>query len=218
MNIDTAYEILDKISANNKLNSNDLKLLLQLSQSKVSEIRAYVAELLVLSQDSEAEKTLIKLCDDEDELVRINACDSLAMFPSIDTYSRLIKSANDDDSMLVKEYAILSITDIINSIEINDDEFKNLLILYSNSKKTCIRAACNKGLYVLGDDKRLNELIRLLKSNNYQDRCTVLNILKDIISEKNKNYILSAVKQLQQTEDSDAVNTIIDEMLGSKQC
>ena len=171
-----------------------------------------------MSQDSEAEKTLIKLCDDEDELVRINACDSLAMFPSIDTYSRLIKSANDDDSMLVKEYAILSITDIINSIEINDDEFKNLLILYSNSKKTCIRAACNKGLYVLGDDKRLNELIRLLKSNNYQDRCTVLNILKDIISEKNKNYILSAVKQLQQTEDSDAVNTIIDEMLGSKQC
>lgn len=213
MDIDNAYDILKKISEKNTVDSNDLPILLQLSQCDDSEIRVYIAELLVLSKDNKAEKMLIHMCDDEDELVRANACDSLSVFPSIETYNCLIKNILTDISMLVKTYAILSIIDILNHVEIDTKELKSLLILNLNAEEIYMRAACRKGLYILGDDEQLEELINLLHSDNYQDRCAVLNILEDIMVEKNKHSILSAVKQLQQTEDSVAVNLIIDRIL-----
>ena len=213
MNIDNAYEMLNKISEKNGVDSNDLKILLQLSKHNEPEIRSYAAELLVLSKDNKAEKMLINMCDDEDELVRVNACDSLSVFPNKDVYDCLINRAINDESTLVKTYAILSIIDIMGSVEIDMDILKKILISNLDSKAINMRAACNKGLYLLGDDKYLKELIKLIYSDNYQERCAVLNMVEDIITEKNKHYILSAVTKLQKKEDSVAVNTIIDRLL-----
>ena len=72
MNVDKAYEILDLIADKNEVAPNDENILLQLSQHDDSEIRAYVAKLLVLANGNKFETALINMCNDEDELVRVN--------------------------------------------------------------------------------------------------------------------------------------------------
>lgn len=213
MNINDAYDILDIISEKNEIDSNDLKTLVQLSQCDDPEIKAYVAELLAVAKGVEAEKTLIYLCNDSDELVRVNACDSLSTFPSENSYNCLIKRVLDDSSMLVKTYAILSIIDIIDYIKIDTNELKSLLNTNSNSKEISLCAVCYKGLYILGEDNQLGKLIELLNTDKYNDKCMVLNMLEDILTENNKDYILSSIKNLRKTESSIAVISVIDRML-----
>ena len=56
MKTEEIYEALDSISEKGNIESNDLELLLELSESDNDEIRSYVAEVLVLSNDSLAKK------------------------------------------------------------------------------------------------------------------------------------------------------------------
>lgn len=213
MNIDENDKIITAMTEKNKLDENDVNMLLQLSQSREPEIRAYTAELLVKANDDKAEKILIDMCEDEDELVRVNACDSLCAFASAETYERLAKSFLTDRSLLVKRYALLSIIDIMNDIKIDREKLKSFFISNVNTEDLGICAACFKGLYLMGEEKYLDRLLNLTKSENYQDRCMVLNILEDIITEKNKECILSAVKELRKAESSNAVNSIIDRIM-----
>ena len=48
MKTEEIYEALDSISEKGNIESNDLELLLELSESDNDEIRSYVAEVLVL--------------------------------------------------------------------------------------------------------------------------------------------------------------------------
>lgn len=210
--MDNIYDALDEIADKKTIDSKDLKFLLSLTQNNDSQIRAYVAELLVLSEDKKAEQALIDMCDDKDETVRVNACDSLCVFPSERTYNHLVECVLNDNSMLVKTYAVLSIADVLKYIEIDKKRLKKLLISNLN-KEIHIRAACYKCLYILGDDTQLQKIIELLNVDNYQHRCTVLNILDDIISDNNKEYILNAVQKLKKTEKSFAVNSVIDRII-----
>ena len=218
MTSDNALDIINRISKKNQVDSNDLKILLQLSKHKEAEIRAYAAELLVLSKNNEAEKMLINMCDDEDELVRVNACDSLCVFPSKSVYICLINVVLNDDSTLVKTYAVLSIIDIMGFVDIDINKLKKILISNSDTKEINLRAACYKGLYFLGEDKYLKELLKLIYSDNYAVRCAVLNMLEDIITKNNKYKILSGLKELQKTEDSIAVNSVIKRILKDNHC
>ena len=213
MNTDKAYELLDIIADKNDVDSNDMDVLIKLSQHDDSEIRAYVAELLVLAHGCKAENALINLCNDKDELVRVNACDSLSAFATIDVYKQLVNCIFNDASLLVKEYAILSIVDIMNYIEVDKNELKNLFLNTSSKKEILISAACFKGLYVLGYKEYLNNIIDLATTENYRDRCAVINILGDIIANDNVQFILSVLKALRGTEKSEAVNSTIDRII-----
>ena len=185
MNVDKAYEILDLIADKNEVAPNDENILLQLSQHDDSEIRAYVAKLLVLANGNKFETALINMCNDEDELVRVNACDSLSAFATTDAYKQLVNSALNDSSTLVKNYAILSIVDIMNYIDIDINELKSLFLDNLQKEEISILAACFKGLYVLGYKKYLKNIIDLVSTENYQDRCAVINILGDLITDEN---------------------------------
>ena len=66
---------------------------------------------------------------------------------------------------------------------------------------------------MLGDKKYLNNLIELTKAENYQDRCSVVNILGDIISNENKHLIISALKGLREKEQSEAVNSAVNKII-----
>ena len=213
MNVDKAYEILDLIADKNEVAPNDENILLQLSQHDDSEIRAYVAKLLVLANGNKFETALINMCNDEDELVRVNACDSLSAFATTDAYKQLVNSALNDSSTLVKNYAILSIVDIMNYIDIDINELKSLFLDNLQKEEISILAACFKGLYVLGYKKYLKNIIDLVSTENYQDRCAVINILGDLITDENIEYILSVLKDLRKTEKSNAVNSTIDRII-----
>ena len=90
---------------------------------------------------------------------------------------------------------------------------KTLLLNISKTKELSVYAACFKGLYVLGENEYLNKLLGLTKSKNYQDRCAILNMLEDIITEKNRDTILSVIKEFRKTESTNAVNSTIDRII-----
>ena len=69
------YNILDSISQKSCIDEKDIKTLIGLLKTNNSEIKSYIAELLVMASGEDAEIALINLCKDEDELVRVNACD-----------------------------------------------------------------------------------------------------------------------------------------------
>ena len=71
---------MDLIAIKNTVSPGDTNILIRLSHHNDSEIRAYAAELLVLASGAEAESTLTSLTDDNDEAVRVNACDSSVCF------------------------------------------------------------------------------------------------------------------------------------------
>ena len=66
---------------------------------------------------------------------------------------------------------------------------------------------------MMGDKEYLNDIINLLTAEDYRDRCTVINILEDIMENDNEKLIFSALIKLRKTEKSDAVNSIIDKVI-----
>ena len=216
MDLDKAYDILDLISEKDTINLSDIEILINLSHHGDSEIRAYVAELLTFTNGVEAEKTLISLSNDEDELVRVNACDSLSAFATTASYEQLLKCILNDQSMLVKKYAILSLVDIMNYVDVDRKELNNLFWDLTQKEHISIVASGFKGLYMMGYKEHLNNIINLLIAEDYCDRCTVLNILGDIIENDNRNLIFSALTKLRKTEKSEAVNSIIDKVMRQK--
>ena len=213
MDFDNAYNILDLISEKNVIKPSDLVILINLSHHDDSEIRAYVAELLALANDVEAERTLITLSNDEDELVRVNACDSLSTFATTNSYEQLLKCILNDQSLLVKKYAILSLIDIMNYVNVDKNELNMLFGNLTQKDDISISASGFKGLYMMGDKEHLNDIINLLTAEDYHDRCTVINILEDIMENDNQKSIFSALIKLRKTEKSEAVNSIIDKVI-----
>ena len=213
MDFDNAYNILDLISEKNVIKPSDLVILINLSHHDDSEIRAYVAELLALANDVEAERTLITLSNDEDELVRVNACDSLSTFATTNSYEQLQKCILNDQSLLVKKYAILSLIDIMKYVNVDKNELNMLFGNLTQKDDISISASGFKGLYMMGDKEHLNDIINLLTAEDYRDRCTVINILEDIMENDNQKLIFSALIKLRKTEKSEAVNSIIDKVI-----
>lgn len=217
MDIDEVYLTLNLISEKAQLDSDDIELLLKLSKSDDSEIRAYVAELLVLGIGHESEKVLIDMCMDDDELVRVNACDSLSAFATVDVYHNLVNCALNDKSILVRNYALLSLTDIINSVDVDKNKIKNLFLDVSKNKEVAVLAACFKGLYILGEKEYLEKLLDLVATPNYQDKCAVINTLGDILTIENNDCIISELKKIMKSETSEAVRSTIDRIIREKQ-
>lgn len=213
MNSNKAYDILDLIARKNTVSPGDTNILIRLSHHNDSEIRAYAAELLVLASGAEAESTLTSLTYDNDEAVRVNACDSLSAFPTVNTYKKLYESAVNDSSPLVRKFALLSLADIMNNINADKGILRDLFLKSSQNSDAAISSAGYRGLYMLGHKEYLNNLIELTKAENYQDRCSVVNILGDIISNENKHFIISVLKNLRAKEQSEAVNSAVNKII-----
>ena len=213
MNSNKAYDISDLIARKNTVSPGDTNILIRLSHHNDSEIRAYAAELLVLASGAEAESTLTSLTYDNDEAVRVNACDSLSAFPTVNTYKKLYESAVNDSSPLVRKFALLSLADIMNNINADKGILRDLFLKSSQNSDAAISSAGYRGLYMLGHKEYLNNLIELTKAENYQDRCSVVNILGDIISNENKHFIISVLKNLRAKEQSEAVNSAVNKII-----
>jgi HEAT repeat protein len=207
------YEALDSISEKGNIESNDLELLLELSESDNDEIRSYVAEVLVLSNDSLAKNILIHLCGDPDELVRVNACDSLSVFHENAVFNVLYKRAVEDESDLVKRYALLAIVDIMDKIEIDKDNLTDLFVSIEKESSIGVKIACFKGLYKLGKSEYLHNIINYLSQDDYRDRCLVVNELGDLINEENQAIIVKALYAHKAKESSEAVISTIEKAI-----
>lgn len=209
------YNILDSISQKSCIDEKDIKTLIGLLKTNNSEIKSYIAELLVMASGEDAEIALINLCKDEDELVRVNACDSLSVFSTSASYEQLLKSALNDPSILVRTYAVLSLADISGTPLIDIGKLKKTLIKLSKEKYLSLSSACFRGLYILGDKIYLENLLALFKLGNYQEKCMIVNMLSDILDDDNRSFIISRLLEFRNGETSNAVISNINNLLSS---
>ncbi len=209
------YNILDSISQKSCIDEKDIKTLIGLLKTNNSEIKSYIAELLVMASGEDAEIALINLCKDEDELVRVNACDSLSVFSTSASYEQLLKSALNDPSILVRTYAVLSLADIAGTPLIDIGKLKKTLIKLSKEKYLSLSSACFRGLYILGDKIYLENLLALFKLGNYREKCMIVNMLYDILDDDNRSFIISRLLEFRNGETSNAVISNINNLLSS---
>ncbi|URZ15670.1 HEAT repeat domain-containing protein [Clostridium felsineum] len=190
------------------------KFLEYLSEDDEYEVRVKVAEILVLSNDVEGDNILIKLLKDKEELVRVNACDSLCTSFSKDVIYHLKDKLLKDKSNLVKGYAILSLVDIFTRQDSNLGEhiefFKQVL---KKQETQWVRINIYKALYMLGDKVYLDMLVQELGNRYYRNRCAVVNILSEIASKGNYRIIEKALAERLKIEKSFAVKGGIEELL-----
>lgn len=212
--LDEKLDIVDKIADADCFSENDLKILNILSYDEESEIRYRVAETLVFFDSPDAEKILIRLVDDEDKLVRVNACDSLCNSKSIEVLNLLKERVLKDKSSLVRRYAALSISDIANNTSCNRGElvkfFHNAML---KEKVIGVKISFFKALYSLGEKAKINDLLRELNNRLYVNRCATVNVLSDIISNENKKEVKPALQKRYEVEKTVAVRSSIQNVL-----
>ena len=207
------WETLQAIDRKNRLDENDLEILLSLSRSPDDEVRSYAAELLVMASGEQAEQTLIGLCGDEEEVVRANACDSLCAFPTLPVCRRLEEVIREDESDLVRYYAVVSLSDIAQSAGADPEACKALLRKTAESPEEGIKAACFRGLYRLGEQENLERLMDMISSSDYHVRCQAVHLLGDLITDENRGRITALLERQRATESTQAVRSAIEIVL-----
>lgn len=213
------YEKLDLIEAigdsgSSSFTGKNSEFLKNLSHDEEGEVRAKVAEILVLSNSSFTEKILINLLKDKDELVRIHACDSLCVSNSCIVINHLKDRVLKDKSSLVRGYAALSIGDIASN---RNCDFKELEVFFTKvlakERVNWVKLNFYKALYLIGDESYLDLLISELKNRSYRSRCLIVNILSDLVSKHNLFLIRTALTERLEIEKTVAVRSTIEKTL-----
>lgn len=206
-------KLLNKLEEKNILTGNDINLLKKLLVDSDEEKKILISQILAKDNTTRSENILLGLINDKSELVRANACDSLYNNISNNVVEELLVKANNDTS-LVKYYAILSLGDIV---EINTENkqkvIENLRNLRKNNKDISVNISISKVLYQLGDKAELNILLSYLDDSNYQNRCATLNCISEIISANNFKKIIPILKEKIKTEDSLAVKKSLENII-----
>jgi HEAT repeat protein len=159
-------------------------------------------------------KTLKELSNDMDEIVRVNACESLSNNISIDVLNLLKEKACKDNSSLVRGYSAISIANIARRK--NDAKIELIKLLKSRlNKEKIIWVKINIycALYLLGEEKYLYLIIKELNNRLYRNRCAAVNLLAYIISNENKRIIIKSLDERLNIETTIAVRSSINNVL-----
>ena len=206
---------INNIEQRGKVSFEELLQMEAWSFHEESEIRSRVAEILVLAAPSIiAQRILLRLCEDDNELVRVNACDSLSCYSSKTVIETLINVfSNIQESELVRWYSLMSIIDIVEedyALVGNTELLCKSAMLESSVR---IRGAGYMGLYILGDKSKLTPLVSLLSSNRYEDRCAIVCMLENIVDNSNKSMILNTVKKQLEREPTGAMRSKLSRLI-----
>lgn len=151
--LDEKLDIIENMENLQYLTDEHFELLGLLSDDEIAEVKVRVAEILGISNSLIAERILIKLLSDKDELVRANACDSLGASNSMEVLNLLKNKTIKDKSTLVRGYCILSIENIAYNMRYNKKELRefwgNALM---KEKIHWVKIHLYKALYNLGDE------------------------------------------------------------------
>lgn len=187
---------------------------LRISCDDNSELRAAIAQVLVWdAPDSYAEKILHCLSSDFDELVRLQAIDSLSEYPSLKSY-HIMKNALHEQDELIRAYAAFGMGMLGKQYDRRKSK-KSLHKLLEKERSDYVCAAVFCGLYMLDEKSALQKMIKLFNSPNYYAQCYVLRSLCDLYdscdSFEQQSIRAFAVK-LEKSKYSPAVSSSIQKL------
>lgn len=157
-----------------------------------SELRALIAKAMVFEENDDfAVSVLSDLASDIDELVRIEATDSLSMFSNSQSFS-VLQAALLDSSEVVRAYAAFGVALVGKSI-LPAQAIQCLLCRATTEQSKYVLVRVYEGLYILGEKSYAKQLLDLFQENDYYIKRTVLHALGEILNEDNLKMIQSFV-------------------------
>lgn len=209
---------LEKKAENNGIDSKELHKLEEISYDKDSDRRNLVARILMNTSSKEGEKILQRLAKDKDLWVRIEACDSLYNKESFATYELLKHIAKKDTNGMVRGYAISSLGDVAVALHQQNDviEFLEKRLLKETVEFT--KMYIYTVLYNLGKKKYLTDLLSMLNTKRYKNRCEVIDRLIEVINDSNKETIYTALLEHKKIEKTWVVVYRIDRLMEEIKC
>ena len=204
---------IEEKSYEEELDEHDYSILNKLSYDKEVFIRDLVAVILVESSDEKGEEILLRLTNDKEWLVRADACDSLCISESVTTYNLLKKIAKKDTSGYVRGYAILSLGDIADKINKEDELLEYLEDRLKHEKVQFTKIDIYAVLYNLGRKEYFDNLVSMLNSKKYLNRGSVVNILNYIANEDNRDMIIKVLLEHKKKETAMSVVYTINDVI-----
>ena len=181
-------------------------MLWKFAKSKDYLVRSDLAKALVYDTESKVSLNILcKLAKDKDALVRVEAIDSLSEFCCERSYYAM-KSALTDSDNLVRKYASFGLAWI----------GKNLcpaaaatLLLECEKRENNEHGLVGiyEGMYILGHEEYLHNLIHLFAMDDYQIQCSVLNTLSEIVNEENKSVIRGFIGKIEKMQYPESVQS-----------
>jgi HEAT repeat protein len=204
------YDELLKINNKNVFTEDDFKFLKLCAVSKDWEVRNTVAEILVKSNSNTTKEILVKLCKDQNSLVRTNACDSLAVFAYDDVFDILKKISGKDKCYLVRTYAVMSMYDVGKNLHIDEEYLlKFFAEMVEKEHNTLVKLALFSVMYKCGNRTYIRKIVKCLYCGDYKVRCFAVNILGELKNGVDGDFIKSKIKRLMAYEKSVAVMSTI---------
>lgn len=170
------------------------------------------------TSSKEGEKILQRLAHDKDLWVRIEACDSLYNKESFATYELLKHIAKKDTNGMVRGYAISSLGDVAVALHQQNDviEFLEKRLLKETVEFT--KMYIYTVLYNLGKKKYLTDLLSMLNTKRYKNRCEVIDRLIEVVNDSNKETIYTALLEHKKVEKTWVVVYRIDRLMDEIKC
>jgi len=162
--------------------SDDIfKVLALLATGEDERLRSGVAEMLVVSASERAERLLVKLLEDEAELVRANACESLGNSRSPEVLRLLQIKLLRDKSSLVRGCAASAAVNIARSADALADELQMVMKqALAREKVLWVKVHLYRGLYLLGERACLQAIREQLNSRSFRVRSLAGKIVQEL--------------------------------------
>lgn len=182
-----------------EITKRDFKQIIKLSKDKDDFIREKTAQLLVCLENHASKKLLLKLANDRNAWVRLDAYDSLAGFPFPEVAAFLQRAMFREKHSLACSYAIMAWAEVTQKLY--DDHRDDLRFILRFKKEPKIRKsehcllACFYAEYLFGEKKSLKNILRFFSSEDYQVRYSVLHTLQQITDDTNRELILEKIEQ-----------------------
>ncbi len=184
-------KIIARLEALASFDEFQMNTLHNLAYSKNSTVRRRTAVLLGRQYDSKSEDILYHLTFDKNEIVQLEAIDSLSIGKTIKSMQRLVMLLKSND-YYIRYFAVQSLYDIYRNSGF-DSENKDLDFLVKirceleKEENDLVRIALYKVAYLCGENEALAAIIRILiraiEECNHSLISPALNILDEILEE-----------------------------------
>lgn len=170
------------------------------------DVRAWLAKALVNhNNEHTAVSLLAKLSKDEEQLVRLEATDSLSAFANQESFCALLAMMY-DKCELVRAYAAFGIAVV--GRELFPQKATQILLDVANTETNKrVLVDTYEGLYILGFDSYLKKLMSLFGEDDYQIQIAVLHALEEVKNSSNHQDITQFLWGL---ETKDRVRAVLD--------
>lgn len=170
-------EYIDKES----IHRREIHKVIRLARDKEVMVRVMTATVLGNWNKKEAFRTLIYLTNDKENIVRMEAYDSLHLFTSINTLQFLFDKILEENDDLTCSYAIRTWVDIILDLNIRFEQLdSNIHLIKSIKRGIYCTMEMHRYDILTGHYTDFDDIAHLLLSSDYKEQCYILNILIEL--------------------------------------